>query len=721
MNSGTSTYSNRSILLTVILVALVIRLVYLFYYCSLPVWDQLTVDNYYHHNWAISISDGNILGDTTYFRAPFYVWCLAALYAVFGTSLWVGRLFGLVVGVVSVALTYRIGRRVFDHKVGLIAAAIQAIYPMHLYFEGELLLDPLFTLLLQLAVERVIVWWDTRKTGVLFTAGLIFGLAAITRPTALVLLIPVVVFVAAGLTSWRPTVRNVQVLILGVIIMIFPVTLRNVLVASDPVLISSQGGINFYIGNNDAADGISAALSEPMGANWRIRQITYIAEQDEERSLKPGEVSQFWMGRAFDWIAANPARSLSLYVQKLYHHISNREISNNRNLRVFFEAMPFLKYNPLTFGILFALTVVGCGQWLRKNKKAALLLALLLTYMAVSSAFFFNSRFRLPLLPLFIVLSAVSLLSITRGLLVAWRKAIFALATAIVFGLVSFYPLVGLPAGNTSQHLVSEGIYFMATEDYTRALDSFLRARQIDPTFPETNLNIGAAYMRLGNIDSALYYFGEEKKYNPSRVKSDVNIASISLLQGEYGQAAAQVAPAIRSAPYDITANRVLMRALFGDTLTTEAQLQDSVRAAAARTGNDITLLNEAAIRFTERGDLDAASSLLSVAATAKPPPIETDDDAFERSYPRRRDLWDREKAKTYYQWGYVKGLSGQFDLAIQYSHRSIELDSTRVEAYVNLISGYLSVGDIVTAREVFRAALVRFPDDDYLRRLNLN
>ena len=105
-------------ILLVVLLAMIIRGVYLFAYQGLPAWDQLTVDNYYHHNWAQSIANGNIIGDTTYFRAPLYVFCLGLLYSLFGASLWVARIFGVVVGVFSVVMTYRIGTKVFHHKAG---------------------------------------------------------------------------------------------------------------------------------------------------------------------------------------------------------------------------------------------------------------------------------------------------------------------------------------------------------------------------------------------------------------------------------------------------------------------------------------------------------------------------------------------------------------------------------------------------------------------------
>jgi len=44
----------------------------------------------------------------------------------------------------------------------------------------------------------------------------------------------------------------------GLVLPIIPVTLHNALVGHDFVPIASQGGVNFYIGNNPVADGYTA-------------------------------------------------------------------------------------------------------------------------------------------------------------------------------------------------------------------------------------------------------------------------------------------------------------------------------------------------------------------------------------------------------------------------------------------------------------------------------
>ena len=154
--------------------ALIVRILYLYLYQALPDWDQLTVDNYYHHHWAQSIANGNLSGDTTYFRAPLYVYLLGGLYSLAGASLWVGRLFGLVIGLTTVFMTSRLGRRLYTPKVGLWAAAVFALMPTTIYFESELLLDPLFTLLCLLAIYTFLTWLEGRLPTTLLTSVILF-------------------------------------------------------------------------------------------------------------------------------------------------------------------------------------------------------------------------------------------------------------------------------------------------------------------------------------------------------------------------------------------------------------------------------------------------------------------------------------------------------------------------------------------------------------------
>ncbi len=709
--------ANRWLLL-VLALALLVRVLYLVHYHSMPDWDQLTVDNYYHLHWAQSIAEGNILGDTTYFRAPFYVYCLAFLYAVFGASLWVSRLFGLLVGLGSIVMTYFIGKRIFNSKVGLTAALLQGVYPAMIYFEGELLLDPLFTLLLQFAVYKLITWFDNRTTREALVSGLLLGLACITRPTALVFIPFVIILMAIKLrnTSWW--VRHSIVFVLGASLIIAPIFARNLAVADDPVLIASQGGINLYIGNNSNADGTSAVLPEPLGHNWRLKDITFLAEQDAGTELKPGNVSSYWMNRAFQWIREHPGRFMWLYAKKLYCSFSNREISNNRNLDSFFNQVPILKYNPLSFGFLFALALLGSVVGFRHKPHICLLSLIVLVYVLATSLFFFNSRFRLPLLPYYFLLAAYGLISFIHQARSRWTSGVILAFGAGCAGFFSFYPLVPLPQGSSPIPLNSKGLYYFANKDYHQAIRYHRAALSIDSTFPETNLNLGTCYMKLGLADSARYYFEQEKEFNPIRAKAYINIASIYLVSGQYADAITEVKQALARKPYDVTANMVLLRAASTLPEISSDSLTYLAFRASECTERDIYLLNDAASLLAAGGSLPQAESLLLQALTTQPPPIETDDEAFTQTFRNSSRKWEKERARTHYQLGYIYGLQGHYREATHHSSLAIEGDSSLTDAYVNLVSGLLSLGQRSQADSVLTVALDKFPSDLHLRQL---
>lgn len=703
-----------------LLLGLAIRIGYLWYYRSLPDWDQLTVDNNYHHHWAQSIAAGNLLGDATYFRAPGYVYCLAALYRLFGDSLWVGRLFGVVIGVASILLTYLIARKVFSRRVALVAAALQVICPIMIYFEGELLLDSFFALLIQLCVYRVILWIEQPKSRNLFWVGITLGLSAIVRPTSLVLFVIVVPLVIWTVRNRAVMLKQLALLALGACLLIGPIFLRNLVVAGDPVMIASQGGINFYIGNNPAADGLSAVLPEPMGFNWRIAEITAIAERDAGHVLKPGEVSSYWSGQAWDWILSQPRDAVTLFARKLYFSFADKEVSNNRNLSLVFAANPFFRHNPLTFAPILGLACLGLLLSVRRNKHVQFVILTGLALTFFNALFFVNSRFRLPIVPLLIVLAALALVSIVDQLWKRhWKTAIIGLAAATLVATASRLDLVPLPPGTNAQWLNSQMLYYYGQHEDRRALEFGRNAASVDPTFPEVNLNLGNLWLRAGKTDSAAFYYQREISAHPGRAKAYTNLASLCLLRQRGDSALSIIQLALSRQPQDPLANALLIRILAANQSLTTDSLNHAVHEAVVRSARELRVLSEAASALVQSDALPEATPLLQEAIAARPPAIETDDAAFDTDFPNGPDRFDRRKATSYYLLGYVMGRSGQFDEAVRCSREAIRRDSTLVEAYANLVSGYLSLGKMADAESTLALAARLFPTNKQILQLS--
>ena len=683
----------------IMLGALAVRLLYLYLYQALPDWDQLTVDNYYHHHWAQSIASGNLAGDTTYFRAPFYIYILSALYSVLGDSLWVGRLFGLLVGLGTIFMTYRLGCRLFAPVVGLWAAALYALMPTSLYFESELLLDPLFTLLGLIAIDRFLGWLKHKSSGELLFCGLWFGLATITRPTMLVF-IPVVVIYTLLAADRTRRWRSVILLTAGLVLVIGPIFARNLIVAGDPVLISSQGGINFYIGNNETADGVSAVMPPPLGHNWRMEDTRQLAQKDANHLLTPGEQSSYWYGRGIEWIKEYPADFASLYLKKLYLFFSPDEFSNNRSLPVFFSQIWLLNYNQLGFGLILPFAILGLAWSFGRNGQVRFVAWFLLLISLTSALFFITSRFRLPIIPLLTILAAAGSLEMISRYRQGIKKLLpmVPLATLIALGLN--LSLVSATKAASTQDLLSKGLKHINRSEFRAGLVYLRAARAVDQRFPTTNLNLGICHFRLGAADSAHYYFEQEKQFHPDRPKSYINQASLYLVNNQFEPALREVNLALSLRPYDHTAQIIKLRTLGAGNFPIDSLCQAALTAAQA-TERDIYVLNEILRQFMVRREFDRAAEFLSDIGRPIRPLIETDDTAFDAVWPYSVDQYRRQQAEWHFGLGFIYGNLSQFDLSINHSRQAITLDPLNQRAVQNLISGLESTGRFAEADSI--------------------
>lgn len=695
-------------------IALIVRITYLYLYSNLPDWNQLTVDNNYHHNWALSILSGNIFGDTTYFRAPLYIYYLALIYKIFSISLWTVRIFGIVIGLLSLFFVWRITNDIFNKTVANVAAFMFALNPLLIYFESEILLDSFFTLLSLISISFFIRWYNRLTSKDIFVSAIFLGLSIITRPTAL-LFIPIFV-IFMFLREKKGAIKHSLLFLVMTFLVIAPITIRNIIVADDPVLVASQGGINFYIGNNDIADGSSANLPEPMGFNWRIGQITEIAEKESGRDLKPGEVSSFWYGQGIDWIMDNKSKFLKNYFKKFYMFLSNVEVSNNRSLTTFFDKIIILRYNLFPFGLLFSLFVISLFLAGKEKQSIWLLTSLILIYIAGSSLFFFSSRFRLPLLPLFIIGGSYALYLSARFIKERNIKVIYLILGVVIIGLFSNLPLVSTPNKSKALPNTSSGLYYASKGDYQKALSEFERAYQIDSTFPEVNLNLGTTYMRLGDFPKAIQYFRKEIKLFPLREKAFTNIGSIFYLKQSYDSSIYYANETIKRQSFNLNGNILLLRSAFY-SLDSD-QLDSIVNETLERCGNNIYLLNEIGIIYTNKIEMEKAFKYLALASKATPPPIETDDEAFSFNSINAPHNITIERSNIYSQLSLVYGATDSGDKSIEAAKKAIELNKYNPIAYSNMAAAYLSLGHLDSAAQIIETGLEYLPDDPNLLRV---
>ena len=205
----------KRVFLIIFTTALFLRVFYVVFILNDSINPFLYDDVDDYNRLANSILDGRGLilsdGKPTAFRAPLYPCMMAGIYAVCGRNNFlavqlVQSLLGALAAVLCAGIAYNItGKK----STTLIAGLLFAINPMLLYYCGDLGTIALFNVLVMMLFSLLTA---AQPNYFYFVAGIILGLANLTRPTIAVLLPLLLLFpvesVFAGGIALRNRIRN---------------------------------------------------------------------------------------------------------------------------------------------------------------------------------------------------------------------------------------------------------------------------------------------------------------------------------------------------------------------------------------------------------------------------------------------------------------------------------------------------------------------------------
>ena len=344
---------------------------------------------------ATRVAAGDLtLGSGLYYLAPLYIYFLAAVYAI-AKSFTAARVVQAALGSAAVALIFMTARAWFSRRAAWLAAFLAALTGIFSFYEGLLLqtaLDPFLTALalwlLTLALRR-------QRRLFFILSGAAFGVAALNRPNMLI----AGVAVAFALVAMR-RLKEGLLIVAGVLAGVAPVTIRNALVAHQWSLISSHGGINFYIGNGDGATGYFHAVpgmrSTVEGLAVDARRV---AERAAGRRLSDAEVSSYYTTLAWKSIREHPARWGRLLVRKGYAIVNASHASTPFSYTFYaYDAGTLLRVCVIGSWLLIPLGLFGLVRAApRWHSDYVAWLAFVPAYAASLVLFFITERYKVPL------------------------------------------------------------------------------------------------------------------------------------------------------------------------------------------------------------------------------------------------------------------------------------------------------------------------------------
>lgn len=532
----------KKILFPLLGVAFLLRLIFIIETTGTPFVSNLFSDSRIYMDYAsLMVDSGDWIGNEPFFMAPVYPYMLALLKLIFGDSTYIVRLLQVLISTISILFIYLSAKNYFNKNVAFIAATIATFYDSYIFYSGII-----FSETLQIFVFAVLIYMFSEKSKFSdkfhwLKIGLLFGLAALLRANILLFYPVLMLYIFTSKKEFsKYSINKVQLasfLSIGVVLIILPVTIRNVAVSGETVLITSNGGINFYIGNNAEAPGVFVTpknfdFSSDMSGK-------YYASKLLGRTVTASEASAYWYDKSLDYLKKDPMGFVSLFGKKLMLFFDSEEFPQSSILDMDFYSknyskllnLPLIPYSIIVISFIFGFLLL-----INYPKRDNILFLLILSYIISSALFFVNGRFRLGITPALIIISAFSINQIFEIVKLKQLKKIQApLIVVGIFVVVSYF-LINKPKYTDYDAYLQLGDIAQTQENYDQAVYYYNRSIVLDDRYL-TFINLGNTFAKKRDYKNALSAFAEAEKRNDKDYLLFFNRGIVYSQVGDYNKA----------------------------------------------------------------------------------------------------------------------------------------------------------------------------------------
>jgi 4-amino-4-deoxy-L-arabinose transferase-like glycosyltransferase len=268
-------------------------------------------DEQWYNALAIDIARGHGFDPQATFytqslaRWPGYPYALGALYRVLGVSLDVAHAYNVLLGVLACLAIGALAREIAGSRAALLAGLAAAVFPPLLYHVLPTMTEAQFTLLYVTSVWLVVRYLRAPSAGRMAAAGLVIGLAALTRASG-ILVLPCAALAALALVRSRAIAfRHAALAVLVTLVTIAPWGVRNWIVWHRVVPLGTGGAYLLYSGN-------SAFGEQRFLLNDRIPEAPFFR-------LMASKPDAWFFEQVRAYVRANPMRFARLTWAKLVY------------------------------------------------------------------------------------------------------------------------------------------------------------------------------------------------------------------------------------------------------------------------------------------------------------------------------------------------------------------------------------------------------------------
>ncbi len=411
---------------------------------------------------ARAMADGTLVAEPFY-RAPLY----PALISVFlhigvpdAALPEIARLINLLAHTLSALMVFELAWRLWERRgASLLAGSLYALYPVVVHFSGDPL-DIIFSSALALASTLAFVVSAQRNSWRFAMAGaVLLALAVLARPNFLICTPAIAIWILIQIRADRRNLRLAVGALAGFAVIFGSMGLVNHHRSGEFRLVPWQGSHGLWDSNGPAANGLfySHSIDIPdlvPGENPARAEalILYCKDRTCTDKLDIDDFQQYWRARTLEHVRSHPRAWLSLLADKAYYIVNNYEQYNNKTYWIHKDRSPWLRWNPLGWGLILALAL--SALWFPSRAMPRNLIVLLIvSYVASLMLYLVSARFRVPLVGWVCVLAGGWMLIPELWRSASSRKrAMAAIASALAVVAVAWIPVnEGLRQGTITE------------------------------------------------------------------------------------------------------------------------------------------------------------------------------------------------------------------------------------------------------------------------------
>lgn len=547
----------------IFVVALAVRLIFLVESSKCPTFYHPISDAGTYDRMARQFQVDHKLTDEFFWQPFLYPAILSALYSISGSSILFAKIFQILLGALTCSLTYQLGRKICGRRVGLMAGLAAALYGPFIFSDAELVATvwasfwTVVLLLLCLRLEKGagVDWW------LLF--GVCGALAVLTRPTFLPFIVAAMIWI--GIKRWRDR-ENAAILmakqslcIAVFLLTVLPVAYLSHSVAGARTIFPTSDGLNLYIGNNPKSD-----MTVAVRPGWDWDSLTRLPMMNGV--TKKSEASAFFRRQVMAYVKEQPGDFFKGMMKKKMQFISSRELPRNEDVYVMKKWSWLLK--PLVwkiggvgfpFVLVLPLALVG-GIYCFKRIPISVYLFVML-YAAGIILVFASARYRLPMVPVLLVLAGAGVDLVVKVVRERLWKHMLAVAGICIL-MVAVMSVPG-PFPQEKADYEAEMYYCLGAQqigsDLKKAQELLEKAVAISPDYADAHNSLGVVWERNGDLKRAGEEYSNAIRLEPENATAHKNLGLILERNQQAELAIGQYLEAIRIDP-----NQPLVHAKLG-------------------------------------------------------------------------------------------------------------------------------------------------------------